>query len=232
MKHRLMIKEHLDTKMKYLCYSRRDDYDVYQGSGTYWKRHLRKHGVNIKTTVIGCYDTKEELSERGRFYSELYNVVESPDWANLRPEEGDGTPVGARWKVKDTSNFGHTNQWINDDGTRSENQRRHLTTNNPMFNPVAKAKSVQTRIDNMSYKTGSDNASSVGVTVIMADGMAFIFPTCKTLCKAMKLNSAEVSTYLSHPNKQRTQIEMIIKQLRGATRGPSHRGYIIRKTNE
>lgn len=35
-------------------------------------------------------DSKEDLIEKGIYYSNLWNVVESKEWANLKPESGDG----------------------------------------------------------------------------------------------------------------------------------------------
>jgi len=83
-----MIKTHNKTGLKYLCQSTRADYMTYIGSGKYWRRHLKKHGNNIITEVIGEFEIKEQLSEAGIKYSELYNIVESQEWANLIPESG------------------------------------------------------------------------------------------------------------------------------------------------
>lgn len=88
--YKLYIKEHRVTGLKYLGITIRDDHESYLGSGTRWLRHLRKYGTDIKTTVIGVYNSKEELREAGIYYSNLWNVVASNKWANLKIEEGDG----------------------------------------------------------------------------------------------------------------------------------------------
>jgi len=85
-----MIKKHNKTNLKYLCQTRRKEPFLYPGSGKYWKSHLEKHGYDISTEVLGIYETKQELREAGIYYSDLFNVVESDEWANLRIEEGDG----------------------------------------------------------------------------------------------------------------------------------------------
>lgn len=91
----LMIKEIEQTGMKYLCkrkYNPADpqDHITYKGSGVLWRRILKAHPeYTIKTTVLGIY-TKEELKIQGLYYSELYNIVEDKQWANLIPEKGDG----------------------------------------------------------------------------------------------------------------------------------------------
>jgi hypothetical protein len=35
-------------------------------------------------------ESKDELKETGVFFSKLWNIVESKEWANCKPEEGDG----------------------------------------------------------------------------------------------------------------------------------------------
>lgn len=95
-KHYLMIKTHNITGLKYLCKKTTDDKSKcykYLGSGTYWKKHLLIHGNDITTEIIEECDTKEELIEKGIFWSEKFNVSASDEWANLVPERGDGGPT-------------------------------------------------------------------------------------------------------------------------------------------
>jgi hypothetical protein len=71
----LLIKEHLDTGLKYLCKHVASSFfecQKYKGSGTYWKRHLKKHGTNIKTTCL--FVTEDEKEFRNR---EASNTIES-----------------------------------------------------------------------------------------------------------------------------------------------------------
>ena len=86
----LMVKTHNTTGLKYLCQTKHPDPYAYLGSGTYWRRHLKKHGKEITTEIIKECQTKDELKHHGLHYSELWNVVESKEWANLKPETGDG----------------------------------------------------------------------------------------------------------------------------------------------
>lgn len=87
-----MIKTHLVTGLKYLCYtmSSGETYDSYKGSGTYWKKHLLEHGDIIKTELIFETSSKEEFRDYARMKSIEWNIVESDEWANLKYEEGDG----------------------------------------------------------------------------------------------------------------------------------------------
>jgi hypothetical protein len=114
MKQILMIKECKITGLKYLCkcVETTNPY-VYHGSGRRWVNHLKKYhenwtrSPNVVTTVLGVYENKEELKKAGIYYSDLFNVVNDPNWANLIPEKGDGgwinDQTGKTWKVKDTS---------------------------------------------------------------------------------------------------------------------------------
>lgn len=74
----------------------------YLGSGKRWRNHLNLHGYrakDIKTVILLETSNKEELIEKGIYYSKLYNIVESNEWANLRVENGDGgsTTKGKVW---------------------------------------------------------------------------------------------------------------------------------------
>ena len=92
MKHKLMIKTHNETKLKYLCYTRTEgeEYANYKGSGKHWKRHLKKHGDHITTEMIFETEDKEEFKKVATNKSIELDIVNSPQWANLKIEEGDG----------------------------------------------------------------------------------------------------------------------------------------------
>ena len=90
----LMIKEIVQTGLKYLCkkkYNKDPNAHLkYKGSGVYWNRVLKAHPeYTITTTVLGLFN-EEELIKNGLYYSRLWNIVESKEWANLIDESGDG----------------------------------------------------------------------------------------------------------------------------------------------
>lgn len=88
MSFKLMIKEHMDTELKYLCITKKEDYEQYLGSGVYWKNHLKKHGKNIRTTLLFESDDYSEFVNRCKHYSNYYDVVNSKEFANQIPEAG------------------------------------------------------------------------------------------------------------------------------------------------
>ena len=85
----LYVKTHNKTGLKYLGKTESKDPHKYPGSGTYWKLHLQKHGKDYSTEIIKECNSKKEFSMWGLYYSNLWNVVESDDWANLKEETGD-----------------------------------------------------------------------------------------------------------------------------------------------
>lgn len=63
---------------------------TYLGSGVDWKGHLKEHGEEHTTEIIRECKSNKELNKWGRYYSDLWNVAESKDWANRIPETGGG----------------------------------------------------------------------------------------------------------------------------------------------
>ena len=90
MTYYLYVKTHSITGLKYLGQTRSRDPYKYQGSGKYWLAHLKKHGKHFTTEIVKECKTTGELSHWGHFYSKLWDIVNSKDWANLKPESGDG----------------------------------------------------------------------------------------------------------------------------------------------
>jgi len=91
----LYVKTHRDTGLKYFGKTMKDDPISYKGSGKYWLNHLKKHGSNFDTEIIGVYELEEEAMEIALKFSKENNIVESDEWANLREENAlDGHPKG------------------------------------------------------------------------------------------------------------------------------------------
>lgn len=88
----LYVKTHNKTGLKYLGKTSKDPYK-YLGSGLYWLRHLAKHGNDVSTEILLETEDKNEIKEKGLYYSTLWNVKESSDWANLTNEEGTGGAI-------------------------------------------------------------------------------------------------------------------------------------------
>jgi hypothetical protein len=89
-KFKLMIKTHSITNLKYLCITSKENWVEYPGSGSYWKKHLDKHGYTFSTELIFCCDDYEIFKYVCIEYSNILNVVESSIFANQIPESGYG----------------------------------------------------------------------------------------------------------------------------------------------
>ncbi len=85
----LYIKTHNKTGFKYLGHTIKDPF-IYQGSGKHWRLHIKKHGYDVTTEILGQFETPETLKVAGIFYSKFHNVVDSENWANLIEEHGIG----------------------------------------------------------------------------------------------------------------------------------------------
>jgi hypothetical protein len=89
----LYVKTHNKTGKKYLGKTTAKDPYKYQGSGKYWKLHLKQHGYDCTTEIIHESEDALIIKEKGIYYSQLWNIVESNEWANLKEEQGDGGAV-------------------------------------------------------------------------------------------------------------------------------------------
>lgn len=86
----LYIKKHIVTNLRYLGYTNSADPHKYTGSGIYWLKHLKKHGFRYETQILLATIDQEDIRNTGIFFSKLFGVVKSDDWANLKIESLDG----------------------------------------------------------------------------------------------------------------------------------------------
>jgi hypothetical protein len=85
----LYVKQHSVTGLLYFGKTCQKYVETYKGSGTYWNAHINKHGKEHVITIWKkLYENKEELVRDALMYSALWNIVESNQWANLKPENG------------------------------------------------------------------------------------------------------------------------------------------------
>lgn len=92
----LYVKTHNKTGLKYLGKTSQPNPFAYKGSGKYWRLHLKKHGNDVSTEILFESNDNDEIKRVGLYYSHLWNIVDSNDWANLKPESGDGGGFGAQ----------------------------------------------------------------------------------------------------------------------------------------
>lgn len=97
----LYIKQHSETGKMYFGKTVKNP-EKYQGSGVYWQRHIRKHGIEKVETLWFClFLDLETLQEFSLNFSKINNINTSDNWANYiyetgldggsLPKEGNGT---------------------------------------------------------------------------------------------------------------------------------------------
>jgi hypothetical protein len=90
----LYAKRHRVTGLRYFGKTTQDPYQ-YKGSGLHWRRHLRRHGDDVETTWVQAYTDQEILVREAEFFSRVYDIAASSEWANMKPENGlDGWQPG------------------------------------------------------------------------------------------------------------------------------------------
>jgi hypothetical protein len=84
----LYIKQHSVTKKKYYGKTTRDPYK-YNGSGPYWVKHIKKHGKeHIVTLWVSELYHDTSIVEVALQFSSDNDIVNSDEWANMKPENG------------------------------------------------------------------------------------------------------------------------------------------------
>ena len=92
----LYIKQCTHCELKYFGKTTKNPYS-YKGSGKYWLRHLKSHGVKPETLEIYTFDNENEAKTFALMFSEYNCIVESKLWANLKPENAlDGFTPGVK----------------------------------------------------------------------------------------------------------------------------------------
>jgi hypothetical protein len=92
----LLVKQHNITGLKYLHKTTLEDHSKYHGSGKDWIPHLEEYGYDYSSTCIFQTEDKKTFKNMGIYFSELWNIVESDEWANRTREEGQGGNTGPK----------------------------------------------------------------------------------------------------------------------------------------
>lgn len=112
------------------------------------------HGYDVTTEILAECKTAEELKIIGEYYSQLFNVVDDPLFANLRIESGDGgdtsqTPAYKSYMQTDKPhrNKNKTYEEIHGDEKAKELRRSRIQSNinRGCRNDVTKFKISNTR---------------------------------------------------------------------------------------
>jgi NUMOD3 motif len=97
----LYIKSCPHCGMKYFGKTIQNPY-VYAGSGKHWLRHLKKHKAKALTQQVWTFDNQDICTSFALRFSDENNIVESKNWANLKPETAtDGGVYQVGWNHTD-----------------------------------------------------------------------------------------------------------------------------------
>lgn len=101
----LYIKQHTVTGLKYFGKTEKNPFK-YHGSGSYWSKHVKKHGKHfIKTVEVWGFDNIEACTEFALNFSKENDIVQSTQWANLQEENGiDGAVTGEHHHMRHMTN--------------------------------------------------------------------------------------------------------------------------------
>lgn len=86
----LYVKTHNKTGLKYFGQTTSADPHRYRGSGTRWINHIRVHGYDVTTEIVGKFVDRAACLAIAVEFSSTHNIVESNEWANLKIETLEG----------------------------------------------------------------------------------------------------------------------------------------------
>lgn len=88
----LYLKTHNVTGLKYLGQTTQNPFK-YKGSGIKWRCHIKKHGYNVNTQILLETNNMWDIVTTGLYFSKLWNIVKSSEYANLVEESGQVGPI-------------------------------------------------------------------------------------------------------------------------------------------
>jgi hypothetical protein len=119
----LYKKTHNVTGFKYLGKTIKNP-QKYKGSGKTWMAHIKEYGYDVTTEIIKECNTISELSYWGRYYSKLWDIVNSKEWANRIPETGGGPGRSGYHKGELNPMFGKTRNDLKSESSPNKNHSR------------------------------------------------------------------------------------------------------------
>ncbi len=151
----LYKKTHIITGLKYLGKTATKDPRRYTGSGVYWKSHLKIHGEHYTTEILKECSTEKELRDWGKYYSDLWNIVDSSEWANLKEEVGDGGRQSEEVRKRIGEKGKGRIPWNKGKQVWSEKERKRIGEQNKLRGPQS-AETISKRVSKNIGKKRTD----------------------------------------------------------------------------
>lgn len=195
----LYVKTHNTTGLKYLGMTRKDPHK-YSGSGKYWKQHLRKHGVNLTTDILLKTDNEIEFKETAIFFSNLWGIEESSEWANCKPEEGQGnsSETSRKLALRRIEEGTHNFQGIKGSLQSKKNHRNH-----PEMRAHLYGGKLQREVANKRVKEGTHNLLG-SVPVVDRGGKRTRISKELYYAQAGEMSERDYVHFSSHEAKRRS----------------------------
>lgn len=154
----LYVKEHNQTKLKYFGKTTQEDPFKYKGSGKYWKRHLKIHGNDVSTKIIGYYTDANECNNKALNFSKDNNIINNKEWANFREEDGfsgGNSTSGTKWITN-----GKIEKLITSGDKLEEGFNYGRCATNCVFKDNNKQREFSSRVDRNSEKFLTDRKTA------------------------------------------------------------------------
>jgi hypothetical protein len=146
---RLYQKKCSHCELKYYGKHTGQDIESYQGSGEYWQSHLKKHNATVIHICNSDWFYDTSIVEVAIKFSNDNNIVESDNWANMKPENGlDG---GFQEVTKKRLELMKDPDWRINIGIPSKEKEKITKIKNGTLGKNNTEKMVATRKSNGSY---------------------------------------------------------------------------------
>jgi hypothetical protein len=223
----LLVQTHNVTGLKYFCKTiHLDKVHWYKGSGTVWKRHLKKHGNDVSTGIMGVYYDRQRCVESALEFSRKHNIVASKEWANLveenaetgaqggdkhpmfgrpHPQKGTKRPeISARMSGQNNPNYGI--KWSEERKIATSIARTGKKLNRPLGSKSGmKGKAYPEEGKRKLSEVMKGNKFSLGK-----------FPSEETKAKMSASQKARAASFAVHPNAGRKHSEETKAKMRAA----------------
>lgn len=166
----LYVKTHNTTGLKYLGFTRRDPIK-YKGSGTRWRAHIKKYGYDVSTNILLQSDSTEDIKNTGLFFSKLWNIVESQEWANLKPEDANAVEYTVTFKKRlphseETKRKISLSKQGNKNGMFGRKNTKSPETVRKLKNSLATSANIKKRNSSVEWRSNISIAQSIPVYLV------------------------------------------------------------------
>lgn len=183
----IYVKTHSITGLKYFGKTSSKNPNLYIGSGTYWRRHLKKHGNFVDTEILGIFTDKISLQLYCLEFSHIHNIINSKKWANLKEETG----LDGGWEAINNGNLAHKTRCSNA-GKQCHINHPDLSKKLPKMTSIT-AKKIVSRVKEIH---GNNFYKDLASNKIMTDSYRKALSNAQTGMKM--INNGVINTFVKY----------------------------------